>query len=58
MINSLKSRKLILAVAVFILTSVFLWFAKIDMGVWERITMVSIGGYMATNAITKFAKVK
>jgi len=54
--DGVKSRKFILAVAVFAITSALLWFAKVDMGVWENITMVSVGGYMATNAVTKFAK--
>ena len=56
--NGFKSRKLMLAVGVFAITTALLWFSKVDMGIWENITMVSVGGYMATNAVTKFATPK
>lgn len=56
--QGLKSRKLMLAVGVFVITTVLLWFSKVDMGIWSNITIMSVGGYMATNAITKFAAPK
>lgn len=53
--TGLYSRKWLTGIGVFIVISVFLWFEKIDMGVFERLTMLSVGGYLAANAITKFA---
>ncbi len=56
--QGLKSRKLMLAVGVFVITTALLWYGKVDMGIWSNITIMSVGGYMATNAITKFAGTK
>jgi len=56
--NKWESRKLSVAVGVEILTTFLLWFDKIPATTWENVTIATVVGFCASQAVVDRAQVQ